>query len=41
MDYLDGGVRRIEIRVQGHQLEQKVIADGYPGPDVLEIRWMA
>ena len=41
MDYLDGGVRRIETRVQGHQLEQKVIADGYPGPDVLEIRWMA
>ena len=41
MDYLDGCVRRIEIRVQGHQLEQKVIADGYPGPDVLEIRWMA
>ena len=41
MDYLKGGIRTIEVVVQGHTLEQKVIADGYPGPDRLEIRWMA
>ena len=41
MDYLKGGIRTLEVVVQGHTLEQKVIADGYPGPDRLEIRWMA
>lgn len=41
LDYLKGGIRTIEVVVQGHTLEQKVIADGYPGPDRLEIRWMA
>ena len=41
MDYLKGGIRRIEVSVRGHTLEQKVIAAGFPGPDCLEARWMA
>ena len=41
MDYLNGRIRRIQIAVCGHRVAQKVIADGYPGPDSLSVHWMA
>ena len=41
MDYLNGGIRRIQITVRGHRVVQKIIADGYPGPDSLSVHWMA
>ena len=39
MAYLDGQLRKIQITVRGHHVEQAVISDGYPGPDCLEILW--
>ena len=41
MAYLDGEIRRIEVCIRGHKAEQKVTASGYPGPDSLEVKWMA
>lgn len=41
LDYLSGGIRKIEAAVHGRKLTQKVLFEGYPGPDQLEIRWMA
>ena len=41
MDYLDGGIRKIQIHVHGHQAEQRVTEEGYPGPEQLDVKWMA
>lgn len=41
LDYLSGGIRKIEAAVHGRKLTQKVLSEGYPGPNQLEIRWMA
>ena len=41
IEYLNGRIRRIQIAVCGHRVAQKVIADGYPGPDSLSVHWMA
>lgn len=39
--YQEGKIRKLQVAVRGHQVGQKVIAAGYPGPDSLPIRWMA
>lgn len=39
--YRSGAVRKLRIRAQGRTVGQQVIADGYPGPDSLAVRWMA
>ena len=41
MEYANEAVRKIGVSVRGRQVEQKLIADGYPGPDSLEVKWMA
>ncbi len=41
MDYRDGKVRKIALSLRGRNLTQKVVADGYPGADALEIVWKA
>lgn len=41
MDYLDGKIRKIQITVRGHQAEQKVAAEGFPGENALPVHWMA
>ncbi len=41
LGYRNGEIRKIEVTVRGKALSQKVTADGYPGPDSLEIKWMA
>ena len=40
MEYVKGRIRRIEAVVRGRDLEQKVVADGFPGPDSLQVCWM-
>ncbi|MBQ8834861.1 MAG: DUF5110 domain-containing protein [Oscillospiraceae bacterium] len=40
MDYQKGVVRTVNITVRGKNVAQKVTADGYPGPDSLEVKWM-
>ncbi len=37
--YRQGALRKIQITVKGRRVSQKVTADGYPGPDTLEIQW--
>ena len=39
--YQEGKIRKIEVAVRGHKVTQNVAADGYPGPDSLEVKWMA
>ncbi len=39
--YRNGELRRIQVRVHGRKIEQKVTANGYPGPDSLDVNWMA
>lgn len=39
--YREGVIRKIEVCVRGHKVTQKVTADGYPGPNSLEVKWMA
>lgn len=39
MAYTDGAVRTITVSVRGRKIEQKVTAQGYPGPDNLKVRW--
>ena len=41
MSYQTGAVRKTEVSLRGRSLAQKVVADGYPGPDELEVVWMA
>ena len=41
MAYLNGAVRKISVSVHGKHVDQKVTAEGYPGPDSLEVKWMA
>ncbi len=38
--YQQGAVRKIQVRVQGRTVTQRVILDGYPGPDSIPVRWM-
>ena len=39
--YREGAIRKIEVSVRGHKVIQKVTAEGYPGPDSLEVKWMS
>ncbi len=38
--YECGAIRTLQIKVQGNAAQQKILKDGYPGPDSLNIRWM-
>lgn len=40
MDYAMGAVRKIAVTVRGRRVHQKILADGYAGPDSLEVKWM-
>lgn len=40
MAYANGAIRKIEVSIRGKKVEQKLTADGYPGPDSLEVAWM-
>ena len=35
--YRSGQLRKIQITVRGHHVEQAVISDGYPGPNDLDV----
>lgn len=35
--YRNGQLRKIQITVRGHHVEQAVISDGYPGPNALDV----
>ena len=38
--YQQGKIRKLAVSVKGRTVTQKVIKDGYPGPDSLEVKWM-
>lgn len=39
--YQNGAMRVLEIRVRNHNVTQKVMQDGYPGANELEVIWKA
>ncbi len=41
LEYAQGALRKLKITVNGHSIHQKVIQDGYAGPDCLPCRWKA
>ncbi len=41
LNYRSGELRTIQVTVRGRQMTQKVVRDGYPGPDSLEAVWKA
>ena len=41
LDYQQGAIHALQLKLSGRKLTQTVLQNGYPGPETLEAEWMA